>query len=219
MTLTVGSVCTGTAALDAAVAAVLGDTRLAWVADPDPAATKLLAHHYPDVPNLGDLTTVDWDGVRDMPRGAPRQIERGQAMYDRYCQGQSLSEVGAEFGVSRQTVYTMFKRRGFNMRPRTAPSPFIEFDGERYTLDESNGYYRKTRADRAKLHRDMWRHHHGPIPDGWDVHHRDHDKTHNVIENLQCLPKDEHTRLHHLEAQEVMQAPAPAVDILTAGWP
>lgn len=54
--------CTGTGALDRAVAEVL-DTELAWVADPDPAAAALLAHRYPDVPNLGDITAVDWEEV------------------------------------------------------------------------------------------------------------------------------------------------------------
>ena len=32
-----------------------------------------------------------------------------------------------------------------------------------------------------------------------DVHHRDHDKTNNVVENLQCLTKAEHSRLHQAE--------------------
>ena len=36
---------------------------LAWVADNDPGAARILAHHYPDVPNLGDITAVDWAAV------------------------------------------------------------------------------------------------------------------------------------------------------------
>ncbi|UKD55123.1 DNA cytosine methyltransferase [Amycolatopsis sp. FU40] len=35
----------------------------AWLADLDPAAAALLAHRYPGVPNLGDITAVDWDLV------------------------------------------------------------------------------------------------------------------------------------------------------------
>lgn len=54
-----GSVCTGYGGLDLAVAQVL-DVEHAWVADPDPGAAAILAHHYPDVPNLGDITTVRW---------------------------------------------------------------------------------------------------------------------------------------------------------------
>ena len=60
--LRIGSLCTGYGGLDAAVQAVLGG-ELAWVADPDPGASAILAHRHPDVPNLGDITVVDWAAV------------------------------------------------------------------------------------------------------------------------------------------------------------
>ncbi|MFJ5595070.1 DNA cytosine methyltransferase [Streptomyces noursei] len=60
--LRIGSLCTGYGGLDMAARAVFGGT-VAWVADPDPGASLILAHHYPQVPNLGDLTAVDWAGV------------------------------------------------------------------------------------------------------------------------------------------------------------
>lgn len=34
-----------------------------WVADIDPGPRKILAHRYPDVPNLGDVTAIDWATV------------------------------------------------------------------------------------------------------------------------------------------------------------
>lgn len=58
----IGSLCSGYGGLDHAVQAVL-DADLAWVADPDPGAARILKHHYPDVPNLGDITAVDWSTV------------------------------------------------------------------------------------------------------------------------------------------------------------
>ncbi|MFG3037807.1 DNA cytosine methyltransferase [Streptomyces sp. NPDC048330] len=58
----IGSLCTGYGGLDMAVQSVLGGT-LAWVSDPDPGASRILAHHQPRVPNLGDLTAVDWATV------------------------------------------------------------------------------------------------------------------------------------------------------------
>ena len=61
MTL-IGSLCTGYAGLDMAVHQVFGG-ELAWVADNDPGAAAILAHHYPHVPNLGDITTVNWADV------------------------------------------------------------------------------------------------------------------------------------------------------------
>lgn len=48
--------------LDLAVEQVLGG-EMAWVAENDPNAAKILAHHWPDVPNWGDITAVDWSHV------------------------------------------------------------------------------------------------------------------------------------------------------------
>ena len=58
----IGSLCTGCGGLDLAVLAVLGG-RVAWVADNDPACVRLLAKRWPGVPNLGDITGVDWHAV------------------------------------------------------------------------------------------------------------------------------------------------------------
>lgn len=58
--LRVGSLCTGYGGLELGLAEAGSPIELAWVADPDPAATRVLAHHHPDVPNLGDITTTDW---------------------------------------------------------------------------------------------------------------------------------------------------------------
>lgn len=58
----IGSMCSGYGGLDAAARAVIGG-EVAWVADPDPDATRVLAHHHPDVPNLGDIKLVDWESV------------------------------------------------------------------------------------------------------------------------------------------------------------
>ncbi|MFE9538504.1 DNA cytosine methyltransferase [Streptomyces sp. NPDC006691] len=60
--LRTGSVCTGYGGLDDAVQAVFGG-ELAWVADNDPGAARILAHRHPQVPNLGDITALDWHEV------------------------------------------------------------------------------------------------------------------------------------------------------------
>lgn len=62
MTLRIGSVCTGYGGLDTAVQQVFGG-ELAWVSDIDPGACQIIAHHHPTVPNLGDITTLDWRTV------------------------------------------------------------------------------------------------------------------------------------------------------------
>ena len=58
----IGSLFTGYGGLDMAVADTLGG-ETAWVSDIDKGACKILAHRYPDAPNLGDITTVDWSQV------------------------------------------------------------------------------------------------------------------------------------------------------------
>lgn len=57
-----GSLFTGTGMLDVAVHDVTG-AEPAWFVENDPAASRVLAHHWPDVPNLGDVSTVDWASV------------------------------------------------------------------------------------------------------------------------------------------------------------
>lgn len=39
------------------------DAQPAWFAEIDQAPARILAHHYPQVPNLGDVTKVDWGSV------------------------------------------------------------------------------------------------------------------------------------------------------------
>jgi DNA (cytosine-5)-methyltransferase 1 len=58
----IGSLCTGFGGLDLAVDLVLGG-RLAWYAETDPHACTVLAHHWPEVTNLGDIRAVDWSTV------------------------------------------------------------------------------------------------------------------------------------------------------------
>lgn len=57
-----GSLCTGYGGLDVAVETVFG-SQLVWCADNDRHVAALLDRRYPDIPNLGDLTRLDWRTV------------------------------------------------------------------------------------------------------------------------------------------------------------
>lgn len=61
--LTIGSLCTGYGGLELGLDAAIGGTRVAWVADPEPGPRTVLAHRFPDAPNHGDITTIDWARV------------------------------------------------------------------------------------------------------------------------------------------------------------
>ena len=62
----VGSLCTGYGGLEMAVESVFESTDLRFVSDIDKHANTLLTHHHPNVPNLGDLTKVDWRDVEQV---------------------------------------------------------------------------------------------------------------------------------------------------------
>lgn len=62
MTARIGSVFSGYGGLDLAVESVTGG-RTVWHSEIDDAASRVLAHRWPGVPNMGDITTVDWTSV------------------------------------------------------------------------------------------------------------------------------------------------------------
>ena len=57
--LRVGELCAGYGGLSLAVEYVMG-AETAWLAEIDPAARRVLAAHWPDVPLYGDITAIDW---------------------------------------------------------------------------------------------------------------------------------------------------------------
>lgn len=46
------------------------------------------------------------------------------------------------------------------------------------------------------LHREVWKHNRGPIPEGMHVHHKDRNTLNNSIENLEVVDFATHRRLH-----------------------
>lgn len=60
--LRLGSLCTGYGGLDVAVEYVFG-TSMTWFAENDSHAAAVVDAHWPGVPNLGDLTSVEWSTV------------------------------------------------------------------------------------------------------------------------------------------------------------
>lgn len=58
--------------------------------------------------------------------------------------------------------------------------------------------YEETRAEgrRYLKHRYVWEQHHGPIPEGYEVHHIDHNTHNNDISNLSLMRVHEHRSLH-----------------------
>jgi DNA (cytosine-5)-methyltransferase 1 len=61
VTLTVGSLFSGIGGLDLGLERA--GMRVVWQSEIDPYACRVLAKHWPTVPNIGDVTLVDWSTV------------------------------------------------------------------------------------------------------------------------------------------------------------
>lgn len=73
----------------------------------------------------------------------------------------------------------------------------------RYPLSpyNSNHYFRPSKIDddRRALHQVVWEDAHGPVPDGFEIHHCDKDKTNNDLANLQLVRTGKHISEYHPE--------------------
>ena len=79
------------------------------------------------------------------------------------------------------------------------------FNGRLYYLRESQGYYYSPRKDRSgldMLHRMVFIHYNGEIPQGYCIHHKDGNKGNNDISNLECVKRSEHSHYHGVNAPE-----------------
>lgn len=74
------------------------------------------------------------------------------------------------------------------------------FNGEMFTRDEKTGYYLCSRENecgiRKRMHVYVWEFYNGTVPDGYEVHHIDGNKSNNDISNLKCVKAEEHRRYH-----------------------
>lgn len=124
----VGSICSGYGGLELGIELALGSTQVEWVADNDPAATRILAERFPSSPNLGDVTTIDWARV---------------APIDVLCGGtpcQDLSQAGRGVGItntSRSGLWAAMARAVQALHPTIVVWENVE--GALYRGAECNG--------------------------------------------------------------------------------
>ena len=104
----IGSLFSGVAGLDRAVESFF-DAQVAWFVEFDKAPSKVLAYHYPNVPNYGDVTTVDWANVE------PVDIITGGSP----CQ--DLSAAGKRKGMTdgtRSNLWAQMREAIATLKPR-----------------------------------------------------------------------------------------------------
>lgn len=86
----------------------------------------------------------------------------------------------------------------------------VVFNGYKYNRypESSNPAHRRYFARAGhRLHRDVWKHHNGPIPAGMHVHHIDGNTANNDISNLACVTSKQHWDEHRAEASERSRRP------------
>src|SRR4029453_4898296 len=106
--LTVGELFAGYGGLGRAVEQVF-DAELRWFSEYEPAPAAIMHHHWPAVPNLGDVTQVDWAA------GEPLDIISGGSP----CQ--DLSTAGRRKGMAegtRSNLWAEMREAIAVMRPR-----------------------------------------------------------------------------------------------------
>ncbi len=67
------------------------------------------------------------------------------------------------------------------------------FNGKTYHLYKGERYYSR---GTKRLHRVVWEYYNGPIPEGYEIHHKDGDPENNDISNLVCVSAATHEELH-----------------------
>ena len=93
---------------------------------------------------------------------------------------------------------TMGVRRG--LRPRKRMGPLSSAPGGYGTIN-IDGYRRVSISSKGKRrqrfeHRVVWEQYNGPVPKGYEIHHRDGNRLNNAIENLEMVTPLAHKRLH-----------------------
>ncbi len=91
-----------------------------------------------------------------------------------------------------------------NIRERT-----IEIDGYSFVREKGRPYYKSSslklqRGERSPiyLHRYIYEKYHGPIPEGYDVHHKDGNPYNNSCDNLELLQRHDHRCFHSANLSE-----------------
>lgn len=88
----------------------------------------------------------------------------------------------------------------------------VQWDGYTWHMRTGKSYYER----RVLLHREIWEAANGPIPTGYDIHHKNDNKTDNRLENLELLTHGKHSALHYQE--KLAPHRQKAMDNAKAAW-
>lgn len=121
----------------------------------------------------------------------PRPISNAAIAHAYADNNMSTPQIGKMFGMSSTAISDRLYKMAIPMKPVA-----------RYCSGYPglhSGYLDTICRDgtREHIHRGCWEAHNGPIPEKYIVHHIDGNRLNNDIENLKCMTKNEHTKLHN----------------------
>jgi hypothetical protein len=124
----IGSLCSGYEGIGLGLELALGvnlDTDLAWHAEYEAAPSAVLAHHWPQVPNLHDIKLIDWDDIEPvdwLTAGYPCQpfSTAGQRKGDQDVEWMMGLPAGHVTDVPTLTRNEMLKMLGNGVVPQQA---------------------------------------------------------------------------------------------------
>lgn len=127
-----------------------------------------------------------------MPRGNKSWI----TWIDRVCPICKKDFKARKFYVDRGKYVNCSKDCAYRAKSKR---PYVTFDGKRYYKRTSGDWAHRDGQKETRLHRDKWEKYRGPIPKGYVIHHKDHDRDNNKMSNLELMEWGAHTTHHNRE--------------------
>ncbi len=169
-----------------------------YASEIDKYAIEIAKANHPDIVHIGDVKDIDFTKFKNidlLSAGFPCQSysiagnrrglkdERGQLIYDVF---RALKDCKPKYFLLENVKGLLSIDKG-----KTFKNILSELNNCGYAVDwiVINSSL-VTAQNRQRIYII------GKIPDGYDIHHKDFNKTNNNIENLECLSKSDHTRLY-----------------------
>jgi len=168
-------------------------------------------------------------GMKNRYMSRPFTDAELDTMWRRYSVDRcTVAQLSAEYQCSSNKIRYAFQKKGFEFRsqsegwkaayengavqrsPRRGDKSNFWKGGRRITAhgyvdihmpthpeSRSNGYLFE--------HRIIWEAAHGPLPDGWHIHHLNGVKDDNRVENLQAMPAKDHARYIAMQSAKIRE--------------
>jgi len=119
--------CAGIGGFSLAASWVWPDHKTVAFCEKDEFCQKVLKKHWPDVPVIADIRDMTGDLIRKEILMAAHREEKYHRAVHLYNDGLSVQEVADEFGITRQAMWSILKRRGVSFRSKKRYGPENHF--------------------------------------------------------------------------------------------